>query len=162
MLSDFRLGDGDVADRIDALLRASPASRVLVFSGWADETSLLRAMAAGASGFVEKTAPFEELVRSLRRVAAGEIVVAPRLVPLLARRATGTDATSLSRRELEVLEHLSVGHTTSEIAADLHLAVNTVRNHVARLFDKLGAHSRLDAVRIGVERGLIRFDPRSS
>lgn len=159
VISDYRLGDGDVVDRLADLQAAAPATRVLVFTGWADEASLVRAMAAGASGFIEKTSSFDDLLHAIRRVAAGEVVVSPRLLPVLARRATGDTTESLSQRELEVLELLSTGHTTSEIAAELHLAVNTVRNHLARLFEKLGVHSRLEAVRAGVERGLIRFDP---
>lgn len=159
VVSDFRLGDGDIPDRLPDLLRVSPGSHVLVFTGWADESSLVRAMSAGARGFVEKTTPFEDLLHAIRRVAVGEVVVSPRLLPVLTRRAAGGDEESLSRRELDVLEGLAAGHSTAEMAESLHLSVNTVRNHLARLFDKLGVHSRLDALRVGVERGLIRFDP---
>lgn len=161
VVSDFRLGDGDIADHLDELFTASPRSHVLVFTGWADENSLMRAMTAGASGFVEKTAPFDEFVHAVRRVAVGETIVSSRLLPMLARRAAGgSPETTLSKRELDLLERLAAGRSTAEIAAELHLSVNTVRNHLARLFDKLDVHSRLEAVRVGVEMGLIRFDPR--
>ncbi len=160
IVSDFRLGDGDIPDHLDDLRAAAPDAEVLVFTGWADENSLMRAMNAGARGFMEKTAPFDDFVHAVRRVAVGEVVVSPRLLPMLTRRAAGIDGESvLSPRELDVLECLAAGRSTSEIAEQLYVSVNTVRNHLARLFDKLGVHSRLEAVRAGVERGLIRFDP---
>ncbi len=160
VVSDFRLGDGDIPDHLDDLAAAAPGARILVFTGWADENSLMRAMNAGAAGFLEKTAPFDDFVHAVRRVAAGEVVVSPRLLPMLTRRAAGIESESvLSPRELDVLECLAAGRSTSEIASELYVSVNTVRNHLGRLFEKLGVHSRLEAVRVGVERGLVRFDP---
>lgn len=158
VVSDYRLPDGDLPDRLAEILAVDPAPRVLVFTGWSDEASLVRAMDAGAAGFVDK-ASFDDFIDALRRVAAGEVVVSPRLVPLLARRALGAVDTVLTTRELEVLELLARGASTEQIAEALIVAANTVRNYISRTFAKLGAHSRLEAVRIGVERGLIRYDP---
>jgi DNA-binding NarL/FixJ family response regulator len=162
LVSDFRLADGDVPDRLDEIMERSPDTRVLVFTGWPDESSFLEAMAAGASGFLDKTAPFDDFIDAIRRVAAGEVVVAPRFLPALTRRATSQrDATALSRRELEVLQLLSEGRSTAEVAQELILSVNTVRNHITHLMAKLGVRSRLEAVNVAVRRGLIRFDPPS-
>lgn len=158
VVSDYRLPDGDLPDRLGEMLSADPAPRVLVFTGWSDEASLVRAMDAGASGYVDK-ASFDDFIDALRRVAAGEVVVSPRLVPLLARRAVGAPESVLTTRELEVLELLARGASTEQIADTLIVAANTVRNYVTKTLTKLGAHSRLEAVRIGVERGLIRYDP---
>ncbi|HEX4901280.1 MAG TPA: response regulator transcription factor [Acidimicrobiales bacterium] len=163
LVSDFRLSDGDVPARLPDILERSPDTRVLVFTGWPDEGSFLEAMAAGAAGFVDKAAPFDDFVDAIRRVAAGEVVVAPRFLPALTRRATSQkDVTALSRRELEVLQLLSEGRSTAEIAEKLILSVNTVRNHITHLMAKLGVRSRLEAVNVAVRRGLIRFDPPSS
>jgi len=160
LVSDFRLADGDIPDRLREILERSPATKVLVFTGWPDESSFLEAMAAGASGFVDKSAPFEDFIDAIRRVASGEVVVAPRFLPALTRRATSPkDATALSRRELEVLQLLSEGRSTAEVAEELILSVNTVRNHITHLMAKLGVRSRLEAVNVAVRRGLIRFDP---
>ncbi len=158
LVTDYRLPDGDVAAHLAELLALSPETRVLVFTGWADEHSFLRAMAAGAKGFIDKAAPFDEFVDAIRRVAAGEVVVAPRLLPALTKRATNQDRTTLSGRELDVLQLLSDGMSTTEIAAELFLAVNTVRNHIAHLLAKLDVRSRLEAVNAGVRQGLIRYD----
>lgn len=159
LVTDYRLGDGDVPSRLGEMLAESPATRVLVFTGWPDENSFLEAMAAGASGFLDKAGPFEEFIDAIRRVANGDVVVAPRFLPALTRRATSADVTALSRRELEVLQLLSDGLSTSEVAERLILSVNTVRNHITHVLTKLGVRSRLEAVNVGVRRGLIRFDP---
>lgn len=159
LVSDYRLSDGDVPSRLGEMLAASPDTRVLVFTGWPDENSFLEAMSAGASGFLDKASPFEEFVDAVRRVAHGEVVVAPRFLPALTRRATTSDATTLSRRELEVLQLLSDGLSTVEVADRLILSVNTVRNHITHVLTKLGVRSRLEAVNVAVRRGLIRFDP---
>lgn len=163
LVSDFRLSDGDVPDRLPDLLERSPHTRVLVFTGWPDEASFLEAMAAGAAGFVDKAAAFDDFIDAIRRVAAGEVVVSPRFLPALTRRATSQrDAGALSRRELEVLQLLSDGKSTAEVAEELILSVNTVRNHITHLMAKLGVRSRLEAVNVAVRRGLIRFDPPGS
>lgn len=162
LVSDFRLADGDIPDRLPEILERSPGTKVLVFTGWPDESSFLEAMGAGASGFLDKAAPFDDFVDAIRRVAAGEVVVAPRFLPALTRRATNPkDSNALSRRELEVLQLLSDGRSTAEVAEELILSVNTVRNHITHLMAKLGVRSRLEAVNVAVRRGLIRFDPPS-
>ena len=162
LVSDFRLADGDIPDRLAEMQERSPDTRVLVFTGWPDEGSFLESMAAGAVGFLDKAAPFDEFIDAIRRVANGEVVVAPRFLPALTRRATSQkDATALSRRELEVLQLLAEGRSTAEVAEELILSVNTVRNHITHLMAKLGVRSRLEAVNAAVRRGLIRFDPPS-
>lgn len=160
LVSDFRLTDGDIPDRLPEILDRSPGTKVLVFTGWPDESSFLEAMGAGATGFLDKAAPFDDFIDAIRRVAAGEVVVAPRFLPALTRRATSPkDANALSRRELEVLQLLSEGRSTAEVAEELILSVNTVRNHITHLMAKLGVRSRLEAVNVAVRKGLIRFDP---
>jgi two-component system, NarL family, response regulator DesR len=160
VLSDFRLPDGDVTGALGTMASAAPGVRVLVYTGWADEAGLLGVLAAGAAGYVEKSSSVEQLADAVRRVLAGETVVAPRLVPLLTKRAIAVrSAQELTVRELQVLELLAAGRSTSEIAAELFLSPNTVRNKVSAVLAKLDARSRLDAVRIGVARGLVRYDP---
>ncbi len=159
LLADYRLADGDIADHLSSILATTPGTRVLVYTGWPDESSFLAAMAAGAAGFIDKGSRFDELVSAIRRVAGGEVVVAPRFLPALTRRATGQAADLLSRRELEVLQLLAEGYRTEDIADRLIVAVNTVRNHIARLMNKLEVSSRIEAVHAGVRRGLVRVDP---
>ncbi len=162
VVCDYRLSDGDIPDHLSRLLAVAPEVKALVFTGWPDENSLLEAMGAGARGFIDKASPFTEFVSAIRRVAAGEIVVSPRFLPALTRRATEQQPTSLSRRELEVLQLLAEGCNTEEMARRMILSIHTVRNHIARLMNKLDARSRLEAVNVGVRNGLIRYDPPSS
>lgn len=161
IVCDYRLSDGDLPAHLPGLLESAPNAAALVFTGWPDENSLLAAMTAGASGFIDKASPFDEFVSAIRRIATGEVVVSPRFLPALTRRATERDSTSLSPRELEVLRLLAEGWSTSEIADKLILSIHTVRNHIARLMTKLDVRSRLEAVNVGVRTGLIRYDPPS-
>ena len=156
IVADHRLPDGEITDHVGRLFAAAPLSRVLVMAGLPTEQALLAAMDAGATGFICKSQPMDEFLDAVRRVGHGETVVAPSLLPCLVRRlGGGTDRGALTGRELEILQRLAGGRGTSQIAADLSLSPNTVRNHVSHLTAKLGAHSRLEAVSIGIRRGLI-------
>lgn len=157
VLTDLRLPEGDLIEQLPALRQAHVGAKILVITGWPDEASFLRAIAAGVQGFLDKLQPLDELTAAIRRSLRGELVVAPRFQATMQRRMTGRTVSSdeLSRRELEVLELLARGVTTSEIARSLYLSVNTVRNHISRALAKLGAHSRLEAVHVAVNRGLI-------
>lgn len=163
VVTDYRLPDGDIAEHVPHMVDCCPETKVLVLTGWPDESSFLRTIGAGANGFLDKQQDLDALLDAARRVLRGELVVAPRFLPLLVRRAGASPSSgrssSLTSRELDVLQLLADGLSTRDVAAHLHLSVNTIRNHVARTLPKLGAHSRLDAVRAGVERGLIRLDP---
>ena len=164
VLLDFRLPDGDAPDAIVRLHKARPEAKVLIVSAMSDYRSVVSAMEAGASGYLLKDQPINDLIAGIRRVRAGETVVAPSLVPRLLARITTTSAPTakLSRREIDVLQLLAEGLSTAELAARLHLSVNTVRNHVQSVLQKLGAHSRLQAVATARRLGLVDdfHDPR--
>jgi DNA-binding NarL/FixJ family response regulator len=157
VLLDFRLPDGDAPDGIVRLHKARPDTKVLVVSALSDYRSVVRAMEAGAAGYLLKDQPIGDLISGIRRARAGDTVVAPSLVPrLLARITTSTAPTArLSRREIDVLQLLAEGLSTAELAARLNLSVNTVRNHVQSILTRLGAHSKLEAVSIALREGII-------
>jgi two-component system response regulator NreC len=113
-----------------------------------------KALRAGASGYVLKEAPRSELIEAVRAVARGQTY----LHPDLAARAVlaGEPAGGLTPRELEILRLIALGHTNSEIAADLFLSVRTVETHRANLQSKLGVSRRAGLVRCALERELIR------
>eukprot|EP01032_Pedospumella_encystans_P005171 gene5171-6141_t len=129
------------------MLTASAADHVLV-----------KALEAGASGFVSKTRSLAELTSAVRAAAAGEAVISPellaRLLPRL-HRSGRPRANDLTEREREVLGLLSGGLSNAAIAAELTVSVHTVRNHIANLSAKLGAHSKLEALSIAVRDGLL-------
>lgn len=157
IVTDLRLAAGDVIEHLPELTRRSPQSRVLVVTGSPNEKALLDALEAGALGFIVKAQPMTELVDAVRRVARGELVVAPELAPALMSRLDGArrDPAVLSRRELEVVGLLAAGRSTQDIAAELFLSPNTIRNHIARSMAKLDVHSRLEVVAEASRRGLI-------
>jgi DNA-binding NarL/FixJ family response regulator len=157
VLLDFRLPDGDAPDGIVRLQKARPNAKILVVSAMSDYRSVVRAMEAGASGYLLKDQPINDLISGIRRARAGDTVVAPSLVPRLLARITSSPAPTakLSRREIDVLQLLAEGLSTAELAARLNLSVNTVRNHVQSVLTRLDAHSKLEAVSIALREGII-------
>lgn len=156
---DLRLADGDdTTSFIPDILAAAPDAKVLIVSAWGDDWSVSRAVEAGCHGYLLKEQGLDELVDGIRAVARGEATFAPsvlsRVLKLL-RPGTVTTET-LTARETEVLRRLADGLTTEQIAADLYVSVNTVRNHVNNIIRKLNVHSRLEAVSYAIRNGLIR------
>lgn len=156
-LLDLRLGRDLVVDHLRAMAAASPSTRMLVLTGWPTEHGLDVALAGGAVGLVSKSQPFDELVAAIRGAHAGDLVVCPELLPALVRRATAptSRAGTVDDGEVAVLELLVEARTTRDIADALCLSEHTVRNRIASAMAKLGVHSRVEAVREAVRRGLI-------
>ena len=161
LLLDVALPDGDGLERLPALRAACPQTQFIVLTALADEATLLRAVEAGASGFVGKHQPASELLAAVRKVAAGEMAMpAALLVGLLSpRRAPAQPAASvhspLTAREREVLALAAEGYTSAAIAAELSLSVLTVRTHLRNAISKLNAHSRLEAVATALRTGIL-------
>ena len=158
ILLDHRLPDGDGVAAIGELRRLRPSAQVVVLTASAADHVLVAAIEAGASGFVSKTRSLDELTSAVRAAATGEAVISPemlaRLLPRLQRsgRARHND---LTEREREVLGLLADGLSNAAIAEQLFVSVHTVRNHIANLSAKLGAHSKLEALSIAVRDGLL-------
>lgn len=162
LLLDVSLPDGDGLEIVAALRAACPQTQVLVLTSMADENTLLRAVEAGAAGFVGKHRPVAEVLAAVRQAAAGEMVMpAHLLVGLLGRRMKRAATVPLlgreplSARELEVLACAAQGLPTPQIAQQLTISVLTVRTHLRNILAKLDAHSRLEAVAIALREGLI-------
>ncbi|MER6237505.1 response regulator transcription factor [Streptomyces clavifer] len=147
VLMDRRLPDGDGITAIADLLALLPNVRVLVLAGEGSGSVAARVAAAGGAGLL-KARGLRELEEAVRRVAAGEVVFSQDLLgdvlDRLAGRAPGL-GTNLTPREREALHLLGEGRTTAEISAELGVALNTGRNHVQRVLEKLGARSQLGA-----------------
>ena len=157
VLMDFRMGDGDAADGMAALVAAGHDELpVVVVSGHADVRSVQRAVEAGCAGYLLKDQAIDELAAAVRAVCGGGAVFAPAVLPAVLGRRTAGPGHDLTPREAEVLQLLADGSSTADIAATLFLSTNTVRNHVQRVLGKLGAHSKLEAVAIGIRSGLVR------
>ena len=158
VLLDHRLPDGDGVGAIAALQSLRPSVQVVILTATTSERVLVAAMEAGAAGFIAKTQPLDDVIDGVRAAAQGESVVSSkllaRLLPRLHRRSR-TPATTLTDREREILDLLAQGLQNADIARQLGLSVHTVRNHVANLSAKLGAHSKLEVLAIAVRDGLV-------
>jgi DNA-binding NarL/FixJ family response regulator len=154
-LVDLFVGDESGTDIARRVRAAHPSTRVLLISG-AGRISATAARAAGAAGFVTKDRSAAEIVEAIRRIGAGEDVFdAPPSPAGGAAANPGRPAHQrLTGRELEVLQLVAAGLTNAEIAAELRLSPNTVKEHASSMFRKLGARNRADAVvraqRLGV------------
>ncbi len=158
VLLDHQLPDGDGVASIEELraLRAGIAFVVLTAS--TSDSVLVAAVQAGASGFVSKTRGVVEVTTAVRAAAAGEAVISPEMLMRLLPRFRGAatePSLKLTDREQEVLELLAEGLSNAAIGERLVVSVHTVRNHVANLANKLGAHSRLEVLSIAMRRGLL-------
>ena len=142
-----------------------PAPRILIVTTFDEDEHVFEALRAGASGFVLKDTPPELLLEAIAIVAAGEALLAPaitrRLIAEFARQPraaarTGGDALAqLTERERDVLRQVAAGKSNTEIAADLHLSVATVKTHISRLLDKLDCRDRAQLVVVAYETGVI-------
>ncbi|MFC6010955.1 response regulator [Nocardia lasii] len=167
VLMDVRMPQMNGLDAARAILSANfdPPVRVLMLTTFDIDDYVYEALSIGASGFLLKDAPAEELVRAVRVVADGEALLAPtitrRLIADVTRRRAGVRTTTtpalgtLTPREREVLELVAKGLSNTEIAAALFVAEQTVKTHVSKVFSKLGLRDRAQAVVLAYESGLV-------
>lgn len=134
-----------------------PDVRVLVLTTYETDDDILGAIEAGASGYLLKAAPHEEIVAGIRSVAAGHTVLAPTIARTLVTRMRdeATEKPRLSPRELEVLRLVAAGRSNPNIAAELFIGEATVKTHLLHVFEKLGVSDRTRAVTLALELGLL-------
>jgi DNA-binding NarL/FixJ family response regulator len=165
VLMDIRMPglDGIAATRILAGPDAPRPMRVVILTTYNLDEYVFDALAAGASGFLLKDVPPEDLADGIRHVAAGDALLAPsvtrRLIAEFAQhrpnRLDPSSLDALTARELEILELIASGQSNAEIAAALYLSENTVKTHVTHVLDKLGLRDRVQAVIHAYETGVI-------
>ena len=148
-LLDIEMPGGDGLSAAASLADHMPEVHVVMLTTFGRPGYLRRAMASGARGFVLKDAPASELATAIRRVMAGERV----LDPALAAAALADGESPLTPREAEVLAAARRGEPVVDLAGRLHLSAGTVRNYLSSAMQKLGAHSRAEAVRVAEDKG---------
>ena len=154
VLIDLRMPrlDGDAATAV--ILSRQPTIRVVVLTTYESDSAILTAIEAGASGYLLKAAPQEEILAGIRSVARGEVALAPSIAALLVRRVK-TPAVTLSARETEVLGLVAQGLSNPAIAKKLFLGEATVKTHLLHAFEKLEVNDRTRAVTKAMELGLL-------
>lgn len=156
VLMDLRMPGGDGVDATRAIVSAHPGTRVVVLTTYETDQDILRAIEAGAGGYLLKDIAPAELARSVRSAAAGETVLAgSAATALLSRVQGGPAAPALSARELTVLRLAADGRTNAAIGAELFIGEATVKTYLSRAFEKLGVSDRTSAVRRALESGLL-------
>ncbi|MFD9892718.1 response regulator [Amycolatopsis sp. NPDC059027] len=156
VLMDLRFGaEMRGADATAAITARPDPPRVLVLTTYDTDADILAAIEAGATGYLLKDAPPEELAAAVRAAAAGRTALAPEVAHRLMDRMRAP-GTALSRREIEVLRLVADGLSNAEIAAELFLTQATVKSHLVHIYAKLDVDSRTAAVATAHQRGLIR------
>lgn len=153
---DYDLPDSDGVSAVSSIKHACTTCRVLMLTSYTDPVILNDALEAGCDGFVTKRNGASEILSAVLAVASDETPVSADMVQSLVRRERGGVGSDLTERELDILRCASLGRSNKEIAAELYLSVNTVRNHMQHVLNKLGAHSKLEATAIAVRAGILR------
>jgi DNA-binding NarL/FixJ family response regulator len=158
-LMDLQMPDMNGIEAIIGIRSEFPEARVIVLTTYTGDVQVVRALRAGARGYLLKGNVHTDLVETIRAVHAGEKRIPAEIAAELAEHA-GED--KLTAREMDVLQLIAKGNANKEIAAQLSITEETVKSHVTRMLDKLRANDRTHAVMIGLQRGIIELtSPKS-
>ena len=157
---DATLPDGDGLDFAQELRCRFPGLGIVVLTSRGEDDVLFRALDSGASAFVAKTAPVEEVLSAIRHSAvAASSFTAAGLALALARRRSAADRLALSPRESQTLQLLGAGMSIPDVATSMFVSQSTAKTYVSRLYEKLGASNRAQALMTAFRHGLLRQDP---
>jgi two-component system response regulator NreC len=152
---DLNMPGGSTLDAIPAIRAEAPDTQIVILTMQDEPAYARQALAAGVMGYVLKEAADAELVEAVRRAAAGDTYLNPRLGARLAAEPPPGPPDGLSEREVEVLKMIALGHTNAEIADQLYLSVRTVETHRAHIQQKLRLATRAELVRYALDHGLV-------
>lgn len=155
VLMDLRMPEVDGVSATREIVERGLEAQVLILTTYDTESDVLPAIEAGATGYLLKDTPRDELRRAVRAAAAGESVLSPPIAKQLLGRVRSPARDTLSERELEVLVIVAKGATNKAVASQLFISEATVKTHLLHIYDKLGVNDRAAAVASAYERGLI-------
>lgn len=144
---------GNGLDAIARVRASDPDARAIILTSYEGDENVHRALLAGASAYLLKNAGFDEIAHCVRQVANNRRYLPPRLAQQLAQRI---QASALSRRELDILAHLSAGKSNKVIARDAGIGVGTVKYHINNILSKLNVSCRTEAACVAQQRGLLQ------
>ena len=156
ILMDLRMPEMDGVAAIAELARRKVAARVLVLTTYDTDSDVVRAVEAGATGYLLKDSPRGDLLRAVRAAARGEAALSPSVATRLLGQVRAPAQEPLSQREFEVLELVARGATNREAAAKLFISEATVKTHLLHIYAKLGVSDRAAAVAEAFQRGLLQ------
>lgn len=158
ILMDLHMSGADGVSAIRELVKRGSPARILVLTTYDQDIYVLPAIEAGATGYLLKDAPREDLIRAVRAVAEGKTVLSPSVAGRLVSQVRSPQRDVLSQREMEILRLVAGGSTNREIAQSLFISEATVKTHLLRIYEKLGVTDRAAAVGAAYQRGLLRPD----
>jgi DNA-binding NarL/FixJ family response regulator len=166
VLMDIRMPDVDGLQATREILAANPAARVLILTTFGLDEYIYEALSAGASGFVLKDDPPEQLIAAIRTVAAGDALLSPSITnrvisqfARLSRPAPPKELEELTSREMEVLRLIARGLSNAEIGEQLFITDTTVKTHVTHVLQKLNLRDRVQAVVLAYQTGVVDEEP---
>ncbi|HEY7012659.1 MAG TPA: response regulator transcription factor [Streptosporangiaceae bacterium] len=170
VLMDIRMPRSSGIEACRAMKEAAPSAKIVILTISDEEEDLFEAIRAGASGYLLKDIPLDEVADTVRAVYGGQSLINPSMAgklltefATLAKREADTDPTQevpaprLTEREMQVLKLVARGMNNRDIAKELFISENTVKNHVRNILEKLQIHSRMEAVMVAVREKLIEF-----
>lgn len=155
LLTDLRMPVMDGVALTAEVARVAPSVRVLVLTTYDSDADIVRAVEAGATGYVLKDTPAAQLFDAIRSTAKGETVLAPTVAAKLVSRLRAPVAEALTPREIEVLAQVARGRSNAEAGRALFIGEATVKTHLLRVFAKLGVDDRTAAVTVAMQRGIL-------
>jgi DNA-binding NarL/FixJ family response regulator len=158
VLMDLQMPGLDGASATAQIKAQCPQTQVLVLTTYGTDADIVRAINAGAVGYLLKDAPHEEIARAVRAAAHGETTLAPAVAQRLMQRVRSPASDALSAREIEVLLLAARGLSNDEIGRELFVSATTAKAHLVHIYAKLGVNDRTAAVTTALERGIIRLD----
>ena len=153
-LLDLQMPEMSGLDALSAIRSEFPQARIIVLTTYAGDVQVMRALQAGARGYLLKGRVHKELLEAIRAVHAGHKRLSPEVAAALAEHAGEEE---LSARELDVLRLIAAGNANKEIAAQLSVTEETVKSHVTSILSKLAANDRTHAVTLALQRGIIEI-----
>ncbi len=158
VLMDLRMPEMDGTEATREIKQLFPQTQVLILTTYDSDADIVRAIEAGATGYVLKDAPRQELYAAIHAAAQGQSILAPAITTRLLNHLRAPAEEALSAREIEVLRLVARGASNKEIAVALWISEATVKTHLIHTFQKLGVQDRTAAVTLALNRGILRLE----
>ena len=159
VLMDLRMPEMDGVEAISRIKDHYPDTQILVLTTYESDSDIFRALEKGATGYMLKDAPREDIFEAIRAAAEGKSPLAPDVAARLVQRVRQPPEELLSTREIEILESVAQGASNKDIAKQLWISDTTVKSHILHIFNKLEVTDRTSAVTVALRRGIIRLEP---
>lgn len=159
ILMDLRMPEMDGVEAISRIKERHPEINILVLTTYESDADIIRALERGATGYMLKDAPREDIFEAIRATAEGKSPLAPDVAARLVQRVREPADEILSTREIEILELIAGGASNKDIAKRLWISDTTVKSHVLHIFNKLEVTDRTAAVTVALRRGIISLNP---